>query len=123
MSAERTTLVLGASAKPERYSYKAIISLQRRNIPVVAIGRRETEVCGLMIRKTIPDDISNVHTVTMYMNATHQEEYYDLIFSLKPARIIFNPGTSNPELAGLARRRGIEIIDGCMLVMLSSGEF
>ncbi len=123
MTAEKTTLVLGASARPEKYSYKAIISLQRRNIPVIAIGRRETDVCGQMIRKTIPDDLSKVHTITMYMNAMHQKEYYDLIFSLKPARIIFNPGTSNPELAGLAISRGIEIIDGCMLVMLSSGEF
>ena len=123
MLSEKVTLVLGASPKPGRFSYKAILSLQRRNIPVIAIGRRESEVCGLSIRKTLPAGTEKVHTVTMYMNASHQKEYYELIFSLNPDRIIFNPGTSNPELAELAGNRGIEVVNNCMLVMLSTNEF
>ncbi len=123
MTSDKLTLVLGASDNTERYSYRAIISLQRKNIPLIAVGRRESEVCGSIITKSVPPDITKVHTVTLYMNAKHQPDFYDLIFSLDPERIIFNPGTANPELAGLAVKRGIEIVNGCMLVMLASGEF
>jgi predicted CoA-binding protein len=123
MTQEKLTLLLGASTNRERYSYKALVSLQKKNIPVIAIGKREAEVCGLKIRKSLPEDITSVHTITMYMNASNQKEYYDLILSLKPSRIIFNPGTLNPELADLARSRGIEVVDGCMLVMLGCGNF
>ena len=123
MTSEKVTLVLGASTNPGKYSYKALISLQKEGIPVIAIGRREAEVCGMKIMKTLPGDVSSVHTVTMYLNAANQKEYYDLILSLKPSRIIFNPGTLNPELAGLAREKGIDVVDGCMLVMLRFGDF
>jgi len=120
---EKVTLVLGASSNPERFAYKAIISLQRRKIPIIAIGRRETEVGNLKIRKGMLADTGPVHTVTMYMNANHQKEYHDYILSLKPKRIIFNPGTSNRELAILAREQGIEVVEDCMLVMLRTGRF
>ena len=120
---EKTTLVLGASANPERFSYKAVKSLEKRHIPVIAIGLREAAIGDLKINKTMPEDAGAIHTVTLYMSAKNQTDYYDLIFSLKPQRIIFNPGTWNPELAGMARKKGIEVVDDCMLAMLSCGHF
>jgi len=120
---EKTTLVLGASPNPDRFAYKAIRSLQRRNIPVVAIGRRDVDLGNLQIRKGMPDDLGNVHTITVYMNANYQKEFYDYILSLSPKRIIFNPGTANPELAEKARKKGIEVVEDCMLVMLNTGKF
>jgi uncharacterized protein len=120
---EKTTLVLGASPKPARFSYDAIRSLQKNNIPVIAVGRRDADLGDIRIGKRIPDDITSVHTVTLYLSAANQIEYYDLIFSLKPKRIIFNPGTFNPELASMARRKGIEVVNGCILVMLNKGTF
>jgi predicted CoA-binding protein len=120
---EKITLVLGASPDPSRFSYRAIKSLQRRNIPVIAIGRKEIDSGSLRIRKGMPSDTGMVHTVTLYMNASHQKEYYNYIFSLNPKRIIFNPGTKNPELSKLAIERGIEVVDECMLVMLNTGKF
>ena len=62
---EKITLVLGASPNPERFSYKAIITLQRRNIPVIAIGRRDADLGTVKIRKGMPADTGNVHTVTL----------------------------------------------------------
>jgi uncharacterized protein len=120
---KKTTLVLGASHKHERFSYEAIRSLQRNNIPVVALGRREADLGDIRIRKGIPDDITGIHTVTLYLSAANQKEYYDLILSLKPHRIIFNPGTINPELAEMAMKEGIKVINECMLVMLDKGLF
>lgn len=120
---EKTTLVLGASAKPERFSYDAVRSLQRNNIPVIAIGRRDADLGDIKISKKIPEDIRDIHTITLYMSAANQKEYYSTIFSLNPRRIIFNPGTINPELEELARKKGIEVVNACMLVMLNRGIF
>ena len=120
---EKRTLVLGASPNPSRFAYKAVRSLQRRDIPVVAIGRKDVDLEGIKIRQGKPNDIGDIHTVTMYMNSKFQSEYYDYILSLKPKRIIFNPGTTNPELAELAMQNGIEVRNECMLIMLSNNKF
>jgi predicted CoA-binding protein len=120
---QKTTLVLGASPKPERFSYDAIRSLQKNNVPVIALGRREADLGDIMIRKGMPDDIRGIHTVTLYLSAANQKEYYNFILSLKPHRIIFNPGTTNPELAEMAVKKGITVVNECMLVMLNKGIF
>lgn len=123
MIMEKTTLVIGASAKPERFSYDAVRSLQRNNIPVIAIGIRDADLGDIKIRKGMPADISGIHTVTLYLSAANQKAYYTFILSLKPDRIIFNPGTINPELAEMAKRKGIKVVNECMLVMLKKGIF
>jgi predicted CoA-binding protein len=120
---DKTTLVLGASPNPERFSYKAVKNLQRRNIPVIAIGKREDNTGNLHIIKGMPSGIGPVHTVTLYLSAKNQREYYDYILSLNPKRIIFNPGTSNPDFAEMALKNGIETVNDCMLVMLNTGKF
>jgi len=120
---EKVTLVLGASPNPDRFAYKAVRSLQRRDMPVIAIGRRDVDLGNLKIRKGMPADLGFVHTITLYMSAKHQKEYYNYILSLKPKRIIFNPGTINPELSEIAKKAGIEVVDDCMLVMLNTGKF
>lgn len=120
---KKVTLVLGASPNPERYAYKAIVELQRRNIPVVAIGTKDSDLGNLKIKTGMPDDMGEIHTITLYLNAKHQKEYYDYLLSLNPKRIIFNPGTSNPEFAGIARRKGIEVVNDCMLIMLNTGKY
>lgn len=121
--AEKVTLVLGASSNPDRVSYEAVIALRTRGIPVIAVGRREDFIGDVKIHKGITATDIKVHTVTLYMSAANQVEFYDYILSLKPERIIFNPGTRNPQFADMAAAQGIEVADGCMLVMLRNGEF
>lgn len=120
---EKRTLVLGASPNPDRFAYKAVRSLQRRDIPLVAIGRKDADLDGIKIRMGKPLDIGEIHTVALYMNADLQKEYYEYILKLKPRRIIFNPGTRNPEFSETARAKGIEVVDDCLLVMLNTGRF
>jgi hypothetical protein len=59
----------------------------------------------------------------MYLSPAHQQEYYDYILSLKPKRIIFNPGAENDELYDLAKANNIQPIEACTLVLLSTGQF
>ena len=116
------TLVLGASENPERYSNKAIISLQRHGQDVLAIGKKAGKVNGTEI-STQPMQTEDVETVTLYLNPQNQKPYYDYILSLKPRRIIFNPGTENEELERLGAKEGIDILEACTLVMLSTGQY
>ena len=118
----KKTVVLGASENPNRYSFLAVNSLLNHDHPVVAIGKQEGKIKNVPIHKG-PVQEENVDTVTLYLNPSHQKQYYDFIFSLNPKRLIFNPGTENPELASLARNQGIQPINACTLVMLSTGQY
>lgn len=116
------TLVLGASQKPERYSYLAIRSLRKHQIEVFAIGARKGIVEDVEIQTELKN-FEDIHTVTLYLSPKNQIPYYSYIISLNPKRIIFNPGTENPELEKLARENGIDVVEGCTLVMLSNGTY
>jgi len=120
---EKVTLVLGASPNPDRVSYEAVKILIYRNIPVIAVGRREFDMGDIKILAGKPEIKEKIHTVTLYLSAANQVDFYDYILSLEPERIIFNPGTLNPELADLATINGIKVVEACMLVMLKTGEF
>ena len=116
------TLVLGASTNPERYSYKAIRSLRSHGHEVIAVGLREGMVADVAINKGRPLP-ENVDTVTLYMSQKNQEQFYDYILSLKPRRIIYNPGAENPELEMLAQENGIQNMEACTLVLLATNQF
>ena len=122
MNAKKKTLVLGASDNPSRYSYLAIQRLRRYDHPVVAIGRKHTQVGDVPVTKEKPN-FENIDTITFYLNPLHQREYYDYILSLKPKRLIFNPGAENDELEKIAKQNNIQILEACTLVLLSTGQY
>jgi uncharacterized protein len=119
---KKKTLVLGASENPARTSYLAINRLKNNQHPVVAIGKKKGMVGGIVI-ETEKIQVSEINTVTLYLNPAHQKEYYDYIISLHPKRIIFNPGTENDELAELAVKNNIIPQEACTLVLLSTGQY
>lgn len=119
---KKKTLVLGASSNPARYSYMAINRLTIYGHPVVAVGLKEAEVFGVMIHKN-QTPFDDIDTITLYLNPQNQKQYYDYILSLKPNRVIFNPGTENPEFYQLLRANNIGMEVGCTLVMLGVGNY
>ena len=122
MAEKKKTLVLGASDNPSRYSFLAIQRLRNHGHPVVALGRKHAFVADVTI-ETEKKALSNIDTVTLYLNPLHQQEYYDYILSLAPKRIIFNPGAENDELEKLATGKNIKCLDACTLVLLSTGQY
>lgn len=116
------TLILGASENPMRYSNMAIKSLIRHGEEVVAIGHRAGKVEDVAFDKETKD-FEDVDTVSLYLNPKNQLQYYEYIIGLKPRRIIFNPGTENPELEKLAKQQDIQSLHACTLVMLSTGQY
>ena len=118
----KKTLVLGASENPARYSYLAIKRLLAHQHPVVAIGKKQGFLNGVTIEKE-KKDWKDIDTVTLYLNPENQKQYYDYIMSLKPRRIIFNPGTENEALYALSKKNGIQVQEACTLVLLSTGQY
>jgi uncharacterized protein len=118
----KKTLVLGASDNPQRYSYLAMNRLRTNGHPVTAIGRKRVKVGDIDI-ETEKQAIPDIDTVTLYLSPPLQKQYYDYILGLHPRRIIFNPGTENPELEELAHAHGIEPVEACTLVLLSTGQY
>ena len=121
-SMEKKTLVIGASLKANRYSNIAIHRLISYRQPTVAIGLKEGDVEGVSI-DTEMRPYDGIDTVTLYLNAQRQKPYYDYILSLKPKRVIFNPGTENPEFYKLLKQKNIEVEIACTLVMLATNQY
>ena len=113
---------MGASLKPYRYSYRAIQSLANNGFGVKAVGLRTGEVHGVSIEKGSPQ-YEDIHTVTLYLGEKNQLPYEEYILSLRPSRVIFNPGAENPEFEKKLRAIGIESLRACTLVMLATGVY
>ena len=112
----------GASDNPARYSYMAIDRLRANGHLVVAVGRKQTVVKDVMVETEIKtaDDID---TVTLYLNPANQRPFYEYILSLEPRRVIFNPGTENPEFISLLREYNMYPEIACTLVLLSLSSY
>ncbi len=118
----KATLILGATPNPQRYAYLAAERLRRAGHSIIPVGIKSGTVQGEEILNGQPD-VPEVDTVTLYVGPRHQPAYYDWLLRVAPKRIIFNPGTENPELMRLAREAGIETVTGCTLVMLGTGQY
>jgi len=116
------TLVIGASENPERYSNKAIRALLQHGHEVVAIGLRPGAVEGVAFNSE-KKVFENIDTVTLYVGPQNQPEYYSYILSLNPQRVIFNPGTENPEFIAKLKKSGIYPEIACTLVLLATGQY
>lgn len=119
---KKKTLVLGASENPNRYSNMAILRLLTFGHPVVAIGNKKGKVDDVEIITEHPE-MDDIDTITLYLNPTNQKPYYDYILSLKPRRVIFNPGTENDELEKKLVQKGVITQEACTLVMLGTGQY
>jgi predicted CoA-binding protein len=119
---KKKTLVIGASTKPDRYSNRAIKALRKKNHDTVAIGLREGKVEDVSI-DTTQKEYNDIDTVTLYLNASRQEAYYDYIINLNPKRVIFNPGTENFEFYKKLEAKNIEVEVACTLVLLATNQY
>ena len=118
----KKTLVLGASLNPDRYSNMAVKKLLLNNIDVRAVGLKIGSIDKVLIEKDSVN-FNNIHTVTLYLNSVRQRDYYDYIISLKPQRVIFNPGTENNEFYNLLKNKSIKYLEACTLVLLSTNQY
>lgn len=121
---KKRTVIIGATPNPARYAYRAAHMLDHHGHTFIPVGIKKGEIAGktiLDLRQKPP--IEEVDTVTLYIGPQNQPEWEDYILSLRPRRIIFNPGTENLAFANKATQQGINTEEACTLVMLQLGMF
>ncbi|WP_226389362.1 CoA-binding protein [Penaeicola halotolerans] len=118
------TVIIGASTNPDRYAYKAAHMLKQHKQHFVPVGIKSGEVAGeeIVDLRTKPA-ISEVDTVTLYLGPQNQPEWESYILSLKPRRVVFNPGTENPSFQKKLTDQGVIAEEACTLVLLSTGQY
>lgn len=122
MTKNKKTLVLGATTKPDRAAFKAVEMLVAKGHSVLALGQNAGEVAGIKINtKAIP--VKNIDTISLYINPTRQRDYYNYIVDAKPKRVLFNPGTENPEFYQLLELNNIKYEAACTLVLLTLNKY
>jgi len=121
---EKLTLIVGATNNPTRYAYFAASRLSDAGVPFIPIGIKTGEIFGeQIVDLREKPELENIHTITLYIGPANQEEWIDYLISLNSKRIIFNPGTENPVFFQKAKAQGIEVLQACTLVMLSTNQF
>ena len=123
-SESKKTVIIGASPNPSRYANMAAGMLEDYGHEIVPISIKRGEVNGhgiLDIREQ--PEVHDVDTITMYVGPRNQPPIYDYLLSLRPKRMIFNPGTENYDFMQRASNEGIEVVEGCTLVMLRAGQY
>jgi predicted CoA-binding protein len=123
MSNTVTVAVVGASNNPQRIAYEALGRLLQKNYAVIPVNPKGGEILGQKVVRSISAIDAPVDTVTMYVNAQRQTELLEEIITLQPRRIIFNPGSENPEAYPRLRKAGIAVQEACTLVLLSTRQF
>jgi hypothetical protein len=118
------TVIVGATPNPSRYALLAAGMLKEYGFEFVPLGIKSGVVHGepiIDLRKR--PEMDDVDTITLYIGARHQPEWYDYLISLNPRRVIFNPGTENAEFESLLNQHGIEPVEACTLVLLRTGQY
>lgn len=118
----KSTLVLGTSLKESRYSNLVIHKLVNNGHDVYAFGMASGMINTIKIDTELKL-YSAVDTITLYLNPKHQSMYYDYVIQLNPRRVIFNPGTENPEFYKLLKAHDIDYEIACTLVLLSTNQY
>jgi predicted CoA-binding protein len=115
-------LIYGASENPERYAYQALVFLLKKGHEVFLKGNRPGKVLDLTIHTT-SDDFDHIHTLSLYVGPQNQSNLLEYLAILKPKRIIFNPGTENPNLYTEIEKLNIIVEEACTLVLLQTKQF
>jgi len=116
-------VIFGASPKPARYAFKAQQMLTEYGHHPFPVSQRGHDILGQKGYCSILDIKERIDTVTLYINAKLHEEVIESILSIKPKRIIFNPGTESETLLKRYQEQGIDAFDACTLVLLRTNQF
>lgn len=118
-----SVVIIGASHKPQRYAYKAQAMLMDYKHTVFPVSGNGRKILGVEGYSSVTQINHPIDTVTLYLNAARHEAIKQDVLSLKPRRIIFNPGTESTLLMQYYQHHGIETLEACTLVMLRIDQF
>ena len=116
-------VVVGASKNEERYSNKAMKMLIEYGHNPIPVAPAVETIMERKVYAQLADVPGTVDTVTLYVGPKRQEGLFEQLRAIHPRRVIFNPGTENPDEYEGRRAAGIEPTEACTLVLLRTGQF
>lgn len=119
----QTVAILGASNNPERFSFQAFKLLQQYGHRVIPVSPKMTKLDNIDVVADLSEISEAVDTLTMYVGADRSTLMQSQILKLKPKRVIFNPGSENPNLKKTLEVAQIKVIEACTLVLLKNKMF
>jgi len=119
----QNVVIIGASDKPDRYSYLANKMLIANGHNVFLVNPFKTTIDGTMCYRSVAEVPRPIDTITVYINSSRLKEHVKDIIELNPKRLIFNPGTEAPAIYSNLSDNGIYYIEACTLVLLRTGQF
>lgn len=118
-----TTLILGASENPMRFSYRAQRKLVQYGHSPLLVNPKGGKIEGVKVYSQLADVDQEIETVTVYINPLYLAKEIDNIIKLNPKRVIFNPGSESAEASKTFSNHGIQVIEDCTLLMLDGGRY
>jgi predicted CoA-binding protein len=118
-----TVVVVGASPDPQRYGHRAVLALTSRGHRVIPVHATADQVAGIPVVRELPLIEETIDTVTVYVRPAILEPMLDGLIALRPRRVIFNPGTEDPQLMQKLSSAGLRVVEACTLVMLNTQQF
>lgn len=115
--------VLGASADPSRYAYKAAERLRARGHEVIGVNPRLPDLGAIPVVATVRELPPDLHTLTVYLAPERSALLGADLDALAVRRVIFNPGAEHDALAARFAARGVQVLEACTLVLLATGAF
>lgn len=115
--------ILGASNKPERYSFKALQSLKRHGHAALPVHPALETIDGTPVFRDLSALPEGIDTLTMYVGPEISNKLSEKIVRLNPRRVIFNPGSENHGLEKELTSKGILVVEACTLVLLATNQF
>jgi len=116
-------IVLGASPKPGRYAYQALVKLQAAGHDVIPVHPKVEQIEGIRVIASLTDISTEIDTITLYVGPDRMQSMVDAVCALKPKRVIFNPGTESESIENTFEEHGIQCVRDCTLIMLDQGRY
>ena len=120
---DHRVVVLGASPKPIRYSFRAVQMLANAGYQVIPVHPKAHRIEQVPVVASLREVSGSVHTLTVYVGEERSQHMIDDILALVPGRVIFNPGSESKRLERALTDARVAHERACTLVLLRTGQF
>lgn len=117
---KRTVVIVGASNKPDRASYRLFHRLKMHGgYEPILVNPVIQEIDGTAVLPSLAEVPPHPDVVSLYVGAKGSKDFGSELARLKPGVVVFNPGAENSDLMDELTRHGVDGEEACSLVLLS----
>jgi predicted CoA-binding protein len=117
-----TVAIIGASQKPERYSYLCTQGYSEHGYEAWPVHPSGQSVADHLCYKSIADLPGKAQIITLYVNPKIGLSMVDEISMHGPEWVWLNPGAESDELEQALRDKNLKVVRSCNLVALRLGD-